>query len=269
MKLTVLGCWAPYPRAGGACSGYLVQSGSQNILIECGNGVMSNLQKYIDFRSLDAVVISHFHPDHYMDLFCLRHAVSGARRAGNDQRPLPLYLPGEPEKAFSEISRFTDAFDLRPVETLPRLQQNGAETFQAVIGEVSINFIRTDHPLKTFAMVVSGEGRLFYSADTKWAENLIAVAAGADLALCEASVIEQDREYTSVGHLTAKQAGELAHEAGAGQLVITHFWPEYSLDTIIAEAQEGFRGAVIPAREGLQIQVEPFALLQAPGRKKV
>ena len=269
MKLTVLGCWAPYPRAGGACSGYLVQTGSQNILIECGNGVMSNLQKYIDFRSLDAVVVSHLHPDHYMDLFCLRHAVSGARRVEPGLGLLPLYLPGEPEKAFGEISRFTDAFDIRPVEALPQVRHNSLEVFQAVIGEVSISFIQADHPLKTFAMVISGEGRLFYSADTKWFVHLPAAAAGVDLALCEASVIEQDREYTSVGHLTAKQAGELAREAGVGQLVITHFWPEYSLDTIIKEAENGFGGAVTAAGEGLQIQVEPFALLHAPGCKKV
>lgn len=183
--------------------------------------------------------------------------------------PLPLYLPGEPEKAFGEISRFTDAFDIRSVESLPQVRHNSLEVFQAVIGEVSISFTQTDHPLKTFAMVISDEGRLFYSADTKWSAHLLAAAAGVDLALCEASVIEQDREYTSAGHLTAKQAGELAREAGAGQLVITHFWPEYSLDTIIKEAENGFGGAVTAAGEGLQIQVEPFALLHAPGRKKV
>lgn len=269
MKLTVLGCWAPYPRAGGACSGYLVQTGAQNILIECGNGVMGNLQKHIDFRSLDAVVVSHLHPDHYMDLFCLRHAVSRARRIDSGLGLLPLYLPGEPEKAYGEISRFTDAFDIRPVEALPQVRHNSLEVFQAVIGEVSIKFISADHPLKTFAMVVSGEGSLFYSADTKWCAHLPGAAAGVDLALCEASVIEQDREYVSVGHLTAKQAGELARLAGAGQLVITHFWPEYSLDTIIKEAENGFGGAVTAAGEGLQIQVEPFALLHAPGCKKV
>ncbi|WP_418790780.1 MBL fold metallo-hydrolase [Phosphitispora sp. TUW77] len=269
MKLTVLGCWAPYPRAGGACSGYLVQAGSRNILLECGNGVMSNLQKYIDFRSLDAVVISHLHPDHYMDLFCLRHAVSGAMRTDGNLRPLSLYLPGEPEDTFGQISRFTDAFDIRPVESLPRVWQNGMEVFQTIIGDVRISFIQADHPLKTYSMVIACEGRLFYSADTKWSAHLVTAAEGVDLALCEASVAEQDRDYVSAGHLTAKQAGELAREAGVGQLVITHFWPEYTLNIIIKEAEEGFGRAVTAAAEGLQIQVEPFALLHAPSPKKV
>ena len=91
MKLTVLGCWAPYPKAGGACPGYLVQVGETNILLDCGNGVLSNLQRHLDFRSLNAVIISHLHPDHFADLFCLRHAIEGARRTDSNIKALPLY----------------------------------------------------------------------------------------------------------------------------------------------------------------------------------
>ena len=270
MKLTVLGCWAPYPRAGGACSGYLVQTAGKNILLECGNGVFSNLQKHIDFRSLDVVLISHFHPDHYMDLFCLRHAVSGARRTGGDLQPVSMYLPGEPEKKFREIQRFTDAFKVKPVEDLALSSQGKMDVFQVTVGDIRISFSENCHPLKTYSITIeSDEGKLFYSADTMWYDQLPLVAQGADLILCEASVIEADREYTSVGHLTARQAGELALQAGVEQLAITHFWPEYSLGTLVAEAEQGFGGSVTPAEEGLEIKVEPFALLHAPAVRKV
>ncbi len=256
MKLTVLGCWAPYPRAGGACPGYLLQAGGNNILIECGNGVLSNLQKHIDFRHLDAVIISHFHPDHYMDLYCLRHAVSGARRLNPDLRPLPVYLPNTPEEPFRQLSQYTDAFLINSIEQLPSVRQNGQNIYEVFFGSIKAAFMRTDHPLPTFAVLAEGEGKIFYSADTRWTDYLPVFAAGADVALCEASVIEEDREYASVGHLTARQAGELAAQAGAARLVVTHFWPEYNLETIKAEAESGFGRPVTVAAEGLEVQVK-------------
>lgn len=265
MKLTVLGCWAPYPRAGGACPGYLLQAGGNNILIDCGNGVLSNLLKYIDFRQLDALIISHFHPDHYMDVHCLRHAVNGARRMNPGIPPLDLYVPSEPAQIFQQIGRFNDSFNVKPIEKLS-LSRGHAGTehppvFTALIrgssGEVAVSFIRTDHPMPAYAMTFkSGAQKFFYSSDTKWTPYLAGFARGADIALCEASVIEEDGEYAAVGHLTACQAGMLAREAQAGKLVITHFWPEYSLDTITGEAETGFGKPVTVAREGLQMEIK-------------
>ncbi|MHB9095452.1 MAG: MBL fold metallo-hydrolase [Eubacteriales bacterium] len=256
MKLTVLGCWAPYPRAGGACSGYLIQAGGKNILLECGSGVLSNLQKHIDFRHLDAVVVSHLHPDHYLDLFCLRHAVSGARRLDKGLQPIPLYVPMEPEESFRQLSRYSEAFNVRAIEKLPKSQETGVTIYAASIGSIRLSFARTDHPLPAYAVKVTGGGELFYSADTLWCEYLPGFAKGADVALCEASVIEEDREYTSVGHLTAAQAGVLARKAGVPRLVVTHFWPEYNLETIKAEAESGYGRPVTIAGEGLEVEVK-------------
>lgn len=261
MKLTVLGCWAPYPRAGGACSGYLLQSGGCNMLIECGNGVLSNLQKHIDFRHLDAVIISHLHPDHYLDLYCLRHAVAGARRTDPPLKPLQLYMPSAPQEPFTILSRYTEAFDIVSIESLNRSQKNDRWVHEAVLNgnkagpPVKAFFVKTDHPLPAYAVLIEGPKKFFYSADTKWCDYLPEFAAGADVALCEASVIEEDRKYTSVGHLTARQAGELAKQAGAGRLVITHFWPEYNLEILESEAGTGFGGPVTVAREGLLVDM--------------
>lgn len=254
VELTVLGCWAPYPRAGGACSGYLVRAGGKNILIECGNGVLSNLQKHIDFRLLDAVIISHLHPDHCMDLHCLRHAVGGARRTDPELGPLPLYLPKAPRETFNVFSGFTEAFVPNPIEDLIPESQEGAEVYRTAMKGVNLEFIRTDHPLPCFAVAVeaAGEGRLFFSGDTRWCDYLPELARGPDILLCEASVIEADREYANVGHLTARQAGELARQARAARLIITHFWPEYDLETLRAEAESGFGGPVTVAVEGMK-----------------
>ncbi len=255
MKLTVLGCWAPYPRAGGACPGYIVQAGGKNILLECGNGVLSNLQKHLDFRLLDAVVISHFHPDHYLDLYCLRHAVASARRTNPDLQPLNLYLPETPAEPWQQLSQYTEAFIVNSIERLPETKKNGLTVYELVLGLIKVLFIKTNHFLPAFAVMIDGDGSLFYSADTGWCDYLPGFAAGAGTALCEASVIEEDREHTAIGHLTARQAGELAQQAGAGQLIVTHFWPEYDLEIIKAEAESGFGRPVILAKEGLIVEI--------------
>lgn len=256
MKLTVLGCWAPYPRAGGACSGYLVQTADKNILLECGNGVLSNLQKYIDFRRLDAVIVSHLHPDHYMDLYCLRHAIEGARRLNKDLQTVPLIIPQNPEQPFNQLQGYTNAFKVTPVEHLTLSSIGGREVYRFALGNTEIFMIKTDHPLPAYALLLKeNETKMFFSADTKWCNYLPGFAEGANICLCEASVIEEDSEYADVGHLTAKQAGRLASQAGAGKLIITHFWPEYELSTIKSEAEAEFGRSVIIATEGLQVDV--------------
>ena len=118
MEITVLGCWAPYPRAGGACSGYLIRGGGQNILLEAGNGSLSRLMGFLDFRRLDAVIISHLHPDHYLDLFPLRHAIEGARRDGSRAGPLNSFYR-QCRFKISGPGGVQKAFETTPVEGLP------------------------------------------------------------------------------------------------------------------------------------------------------
>lgn len=255
MKLTVLGCWAPYPPAGGACPGYLLQSEGQNILIDCGNGVLSNLQKLIDFRTLDGVIISHLHPDHYADIFPLRHAIGIERRIRPNSKTVHLYLPNKPTDAFTKIAGFTEAFTVIPIDDLPQSEVKGISIKEAAIGRNNLRFIRTDHPIPTYAVMVEGKGKLFYSADTKWADYLPEFAQGADVVLCEASFTEENKNSTEIGHLTCRQAGEFARAAGAGLLVATHFWPGYDQQTIKSEAEEGFGKEVILANEGLQVTI--------------
>jgi len=252
MKLTILGCWAPYPRAGGACSGYLLRHRDTNILIDCGNGVVSALQKHLDFRQLDAVIISHLHPDHYLDLYSLRHAMTGSIRDGSRREKLDLYLPCYPDEACQPLLKHTDAFNIRNIEELPITNRRGfsGELRAAEAGPLKITVARVHHPLPTYSVAVEGTVRFVYSADTKNFPGLVEWVRGADLFLCEASVQEAEKDYTSVGHLTAREAGELAARAGVRKLVITHFWPEYDLTVTAREAVEGFGRRVIVAREG-------------------
>lgn len=257
MDLTILGCWAPYPRAGGACSGYLIREGGVSILLEAGSGSLSKLMNHMDFRSLDAVIVTHLHHDHYLDLFLLRHAVEGARRDGSRDKPLELYIPSEPAEDFEVLAGYSKAFDVISIETLPWEKSQGiARAHGMVFGDLRFRFIPAPHSLPAYSVAIHGERKLVFSGDTAWNKELITLAAGADLLLCEASGLDRDADYLKESHLTARQAGELAREAGARKLMITHFWPEYEPMELAKLADEVFKGQVAIAREGETYKIQ-------------
>jgi len=241
-RLTVLGCWSPYPRAGGACSGYLICFNNTNILLECGNGVFARLALLADFRFLDAVIISHLHPDHYMDIFCLRRAVEYAIRIGSMSSRLKLFLPGEPEQRYNEVSGFSGAFDIINIEDLP-----GSTVKRVRVSSLEVEFSPVKHKIRSYAASFAFNNtkhnikRLVYSADTGYFEQLGDFATGADFFLCEASGLDKDLEFLGEFHLTARQAGMLAARAQVRQLAITHFFPEYDTGQLLAQAREGYR----------------------------
>jgi len=251
LEIIVLGCWAPYPRAGGACSGYLVRAAGLNILLEAGNGSLSRLMSLIDFRRLDAVIVSHLHHDHYLDLFPLRHALEGARRDGSRADPLKLLVPAAPAAEFNLLAGYRKAFAAVPIESLPEERMAGGFTVRRLeLDGLTCWFLSTRHSLPGYSVAVEGAGRLVFSGDTARTKGLAALAEGADLFLCEASGLDSDAGYLKDAHLTARQAGEVAGEARAGRLLVTHFWPEYDPAELAALAGEGFGGPVEPVREG-------------------
>jgi ribonuclease BN (tRNA processing enzyme) len=251
VEMTVLGCWAPYPRAGGACPGYLLRECGATILLEAGSGVLSRLAQVIDCWTLDAVVVTHFHHDHYLDLYPLRHAIEGARREGKRSGPLLLYAPAEPAEVFSQLAGYSKAFDIVPLESLPAEEiREGLSVRRVAIGGLLFHFAPALHPLPGYSVSVTGSGRLVYSGDTARTPVAAAFAAGAALFLCEASGLDRDADYLKGSHLTAREAGEIAREAGVRRLLITHFWPEYDPLDLRGLAEAGFGGAVTAAREG-------------------
>lgn len=248
MKLTVLGCWAPYPRVSGACSGYLLQDHGKNLLIDVGNGVLSKLLQHINIEDLDAVILSHLHPDHIMDIYCLRHAIESANREGRMNRLMPLYLPSGPAEDFERIKGFTKAFEIHLIDELP-------EPKTSTIATLQVQFVPGKHNLPAYGISITGSKRWVFSGDTAYNEGLIGLAKGADFFLCEASGLDNDADYLKENHLTARQAGELAKNAGVKRLMITHFYPEYVLSQLQQQAEETFGQTVELAREGATILV--------------
>ena len=239
LKLTVLGNYGPYPMAGCACSGFLLTSNSTNILIDCGSGVVSKLQKYIEIEELNAVILSHLHCDHAGDMLTLGYAVDIKIKKQQMTGPLKVYLPGEPLDEFERIAS-RQSFEASKVENGLKLE----------INDLQITFKEMKHGYQNYAVSIQkGNRRFVYSGDTMPNEDLIEFAKDADLFLCEAGLLERDEKSIRAMHLTAKEAGAIAEKAGAKRLLLTHFLPEVKVDYYMNEAASAYNGIMEIAGE--------------------
>jgi ribonuclease BN (tRNA processing enzyme) len=238
LSLTVLGCDGSYPGPGGACSGYLLSAGSTHLWLDAGPGTLANLQQYLPVEELDAVVLTHSHIDHWSDLEHLAVACHWVVK----RTPVPVYAPFEAEL-------------LRVGEAVQALSWNCIDDEQRLdLGVLSLVFARTDHPVATLAVRAElGERRIVYTADTGPAWKPATLGPEPDLLLSEATYLS-DREG-DLQHLSARQAGEMARDAGAKRLVLTHMWPRIDRDAARKEAEVAFGSPVEVASIGARYEV--------------
>ena len=239
----MLGCSGSFGGSGGAaCSGYLLQSGDTSIWMDCGNGTFGHLQEHIDVRDLTAVVLTHGHPDHCVDIYGLHVYL----RYGLGIQNLPVYAPEGLEKfLLSLVSDWGNTFEWVVV----------GDGDTARVGDVDLRFSRTDHPPPTFAVEASADGkRMVYTADTGPEWTVGAFGSGADLVLSEATYLH-DQKAPDYAHLSAKEAGIGAREAGAHRLVLTHLWPGLDRRRAVAEGSDAFGESVILAAPHLTCRV--------------
>jgi ribonuclease BN (tRNA processing enzyme) len=238
LSVTVLGCSGSYPGPGGACSGYLLDDGTTTVWVDAGSGTLANLQRHVRFDQVDAVVLSHEHPDHWSDLegwhIVLRYRLG---RSG-----FPVYAPaGLRRRTYDPAS---PAFAWHDV--------TGGQT--VTVRTIDFTFSRTDHQPETLGMRVDAGGRSFgYSADTGPAWSLEALGGGLDLVLCEATM-STDEEGT-LQHLSARQAGSSARAAGASRLVLTHLWATLDPEQSRREGALAFGAPVEVATVGARYDV--------------
>jgi len=111
-----------------------------------------------------------------------------------------------------------------------------------------------NHPVETYGFRFEHNGRaIAYSADTGICEQLVRLADGADVLLCEASFVDAEGLPPDL-HLTARQAGEHAAQADVGELILTHLVPWNSSDDVLAQAASTYRGAISLARPGVVVK---------------
>ena len=259
MRITVLGKSPAWQDAGGACSGYLIEEDGFGLLLDCGNGVFSKLRRFRDYVDVGAVVISHLHADHILDLVPFAYALTYAPRQqpvpvatwpGTDHPARPqLHAPPGATETFRRIVSCWGNEDL--IEHAFELHEY-QKTDELEIGPFSVRFCEVPHYLATFAVELSsraGGGRVTYSADCSPNDELVEFAGGTDVLLIEATLPRPERTGLR-GHLTPCEAGEHGRRAAARRLVITHISDELDPDWARAEAERGYGGPVELAAEG-------------------
>jgi ribonuclease BN (tRNA processing enzyme) len=248
MKLTIVGCAGSFPGPNSAASCYLVEHEGSRILLDMGNGSLGSLQRYADIYAIDAVLISHLHVDHCIDL-CSYYVARKYNPEGPAKR-IPVFGPkgtakrmsaayGLPEKPgmhdeFNFITHVADATSIGPFE---------------------IRTARMAHPVPTYGMSITAGGRtLVYSADTGPTPALVDLARGADVALFEASFLDGPTNPAGL-HLTGGQAADHAMAAGVDRLVLTHMVAWNDNNKVRAEAEGMYDGELQVATPGLSVEV--------------
>lgn len=242
MKLKVLGTQSPYNTKKHNCPGFLIQDGESLLMIDCGSGTHKMLKYPKDLKNL-SIIISHLHRDHYNDIYNLQYASHVFHNQKRINDPINIYLPQSPNSINEDIKAETNSF---------ANYHEISENTKLNIGSMEVTFCKTDHPIETYALKVTSRGKsIVYTSDTSFSakETIVEFAKGADLLICESSLLEEYGFPEINSHLTAKQAGIIAKESKAKELMLTHFWPEELTKKYAKEAKKEFKKVII-AKEG-------------------
>jgi ribonuclease BN (tRNA processing enzyme) len=254
VKVTVLGCSGSVPGPDSPASGYLVEADDYRLVLDLGHGAFGALQRYVRPADVDAVFVSHLHADHCIDLtayiVALRYGGVGYRAARPSAR-IPIIGPsGTRERLGAAYDPLARKLGLQELFSFSTFSTPAA----GECGPFRLSFATTNHPTPTSAVrITHGDRTLVYSADSGESGELVSLAQGADVFLCEASLGPDD--LAPDVHLTGRQAGEHAAKAGVGRLLITHVPPWGSREVAASEAAETFRGAVEIVTPGAVIEV--------------
>jgi ribonuclease BN (tRNA processing enzyme) len=259
VEITVLGKSPAWQDANGACSGYLVREDGMTMLLDCGNGVFGKLRAQIDFVDVDAVVLSHLHADHFLDLIPFAYALIYAPRQqpvpvhrwpGTDDPARPrLYGPPRSLDTFRQVTGAWNTPDL--IEDAFAVEEYSPDSVLE-IGPLRVRFHPVPHFVPAWAVEITSTvtgGRFTFGADCCPNDALVEFARDTDLLLIEAALPRAERTGMR-GHLTPAEAGDHGRRANAKRLVVTHFSEELDPEWVREEAQRAYGGEVSVAAEG-------------------
>jgi ribonuclease BN (tRNA processing enzyme) len=249
LRVTVLGSSGGYAGPGRACSGYLLENGKDNLVLDLGAGALSNLLKHVPPDEVGGLALTHMHYDHYVDIYGL---CTARRFWESDLPPMPLLAPpNAPEVIKSPLQESSrDAF----MRCLDVYEARPGISF--TIAGFDITALLAEHMvIGSFIYRLVFDGKtICYSGDTDFCEGLLEQARGADLFICEATFTSQVREKMH-GHLYAAEAARAASEAGVGMLMLTHLWPTLSEEQALRDARSEYDGRCEIALEGRTIDL--------------
>lgn len=240
MKITIIGHWGGFPKVGEATSGYLIEHNGYKLLLECGSGVVSSLQKIIDLGALDAVLISHYHYDHCCDIGPLQYARQIKTQLGEINNILPIYAPNNEFFNLLKWENYTKGLCFNEKSILN-------------LGPFEISFIRNIHPVESYSMKIKCDNKILsFTSDTSYFNDLSEFFVGSDILICESSFYA-NMEGTKAGHLNSKEVGMLARKSKVKKLILTHLPHFGDLNNLLIQAKEHCKGEVILAEYLLEV----------------
>lgn len=244
--IKILGCVAPYPTANDNCSGYLLNIKDERILLDCGFGVCKELSFPGDLENL-TIFISHFHKDHYADIFAIAYASYVYHDRGFLNNKIKVYIPkiNVGEECYNDyllVKGIKDCyFDF--------IEYDDRSSFD--LNSIKISFFENYHSVRTYSTKLLFDNKsIVYSADMgfKNHEEFEHFSQNADIMIIESSLLESDDIYNPY-HLTASQASTIASNSRIDKLVLTHFWPEYEKNKYLEEARKKINNVLIAEKK--------------------
>lgn len=245
LRVTVLGSSGSYASADNPCTGYLLRSDEATVLLDCGPGTLGPLQREIDPAELSAIVLTHCHPDHWLELPVLRNVLTYF----TPREGLPVYGTAQTHDMDHAVTVRSEAcrgpFAWTVVDSTTELE----------IADLRVRFALTDHPVETLAVRVDTPSRSFaFSSDSGPDWSFTSLGSDIDLAFCDASHLATE-ENRGIPHMSAREAGARARESGVGALVVTHLVPGSDPDAHREEATAAYGGPVDVALPGKHFDV--------------
>jgi len=245
VRLTVVGSASAWTRRPGhASSCYLVEDGVHAIVLDLGQGAFSELSRYREPATLDAVLASHLHPDHFVDLVPLRHYLKyEAKQTGRLEIHGPAELAARLDGLFAEPGFLAS---MRVAALQPGTRD---------VATLSVDARHVTHIPDSYAFrlsTTSGPG-LVYSGDCGVADDLLPLIQPGDVVLCEAAYGAGPAQDPI--HLNAAAAATVAARAGASRLLMTHLLDRADHAAAVAVASEIFGADVEVAEPGLQVEI--------------
>ena len=249
MKLTVVGCSGSFPSAESACSSYLVEADGYRLLLDMGNGALGELQRHCGLYDLDAIVLSHLHADHCIDM-CGYFVARYYRHEGGRCEPIPVYGPQGTERRLNAAygdtpsdSAMSEVFDFRTLTARRHLRAG------PLLGVARRRWRTRSRRMPSASCTRTAAAPSSTRVTPDRASALGDLARHADLFLCEAS-FTHGKEAIPDLHLNGREAGECAQAAGVGRLVLTHVPPWTDAKVNLRDAKDVFEGPVELARPG-------------------
>ncbi|TCO51220.1 ribonuclease BN (tRNA processing enzyme) [Kribbella antiqua] len=237
-SLTVLGSCGAWPESGRACAGFLLEYDGFKVVLDLGYGALPQLLRHCPQGEVDAVVVTHQHPDHCVDVSALARV-----RYYGEAKPIPLHSPPGVVDILRALEPNPGPASIFAIHDLAATKD---------IGPFTVETVQLPHYVTNLGVRLTAPGvSVAYTGDSGPAPELQQLAQGTDLFIADATLQGPSPQSSPRYVMTATEAARGAR--GANRLLLTHFWPGSDRAVSVAEARQEFSGEVIAAEEGLTI----------------